>query len=114
MPASVPLLAAVARDADLALPERHLGLVQAEEIREDLEARCEAGAKALLAEGLAETLLQLPPVTFSAEPAGATQAWPSLEGVSVGVARDAAFSFIYQARSIVAHGGDAALLLAAE
>ncbi|GHB09140.1 cobyrinate a,c-diamide synthase [Modicisalibacter luteus] len=97
LPASIPLLAAVARDANLALPERHLGLVQAEEIREDLETRFEAGAQALLAEGLAEALLQLPPVTFAPPQAGATESLPSLHDHIIGVARDAAFSFIYQA-----------------
>ncbi|EPC02401.1 cobyrinic acid a,c-diamide synthase [Litchfieldella anticariensis FP35 = DSM 16096] len=97
LPPDIPLLAAVERNANLALPERHLGLVQAEEIREDLETRFETGAKALLAEGLAEALLQLPPVTFAAVQAGATEALPSLHGQTIAVARDAAFSFIYQA-----------------
>lgn len=101
LPAAIPLLAAVARDAALALPERHLGLVQAEEIREELETRFEAGARVLEAEGLAETLLRLPPVTFSAPQVEAAEALsslqPSLAGQTIGVARDAAFSFIYQA-----------------
>ncbi|QTF91573.1 cobyrinate a,c-diamide synthase [Halomonas sp. BM-2019] len=97
LPAEIPLLAAVPRDATLALPERHLGLVQAEEIRDDLEARFEAGAAALAAEGVAEALLSLPPVAFAAPPAAATAPLPSLRGRTIGVARDAAFSFIYQA-----------------
>lgn len=97
LPAEIPLLAAVPRDAALALPERHLGLVQAEEIRDDLEARFEAGAAALEAEGLAEALLALPPVTFAAPPQAAMAPLPSLRGRTLGVARDAAFSFIYQA-----------------
>lgn len=97
LPAEIPLLAAVPRDAALALPERHLGLVQAEEIRDDLEARFEAGAAALEAEGLAEALLVLPPVSFAAPPQAAAAPLPSLRGRTIGVARDAAFSFIYQA-----------------
>ncbi|MCH4561546.1 cobyrinate a,c-diamide synthase [Halomonas sp. EGI 63088] len=103
LPAAIPLLAAVERNAALALPERHLGLVQAEEIREDLETRFEAGAKALLAEGLADALLQLPPVAFDAVPDNHTAILPALHGQTIlhghtiGVARDAAFSFIYQA-----------------
>ncbi|GGX95641.1 cobyrinic acid a,c-diamide synthase [Litchfieldella qijiaojingensis] len=97
LPAAIPLLAAVERNANLALPERHLGLVQADEIREDLETRFEAGAKALLAEGLADALLQLPPVTFDAVPDNHTAIPPALLGHTIGVARDAAFSFIYQA-----------------
>jgi cobyrinic acid a,c-diamide synthase len=97
LPASVPLLAAVARNPDLALPERHLGLVQAEEIREDLESRFEAGARALLAEGLGDSLLRLPPVSFEAAQADTARSLPALQGRTIGVARDAAFSFIYQA-----------------
>jgi cobyrinic acid a,c-diamide synthase len=97
LPAALPLLAAVARHPDLALPERHLGLVQAAEIRQDLECRFEAAAQALLAEGLGDTLLRLPPVTFEAAQADTAETLPSLQGLTVGVARDAAFSFIYQA-----------------
>ncbi|MDN3520056.1 cobyrinate a,c-diamide synthase [Halomonas ramblicola] len=97
LPKSVPLLAAVPRDASLALPERHLGLVQAEEIREDLEARFEAGAEALAAEGLAEALLALPPVTFATAPLDTAAPPPWLAGRTIAVARDAAFSFIYPA-----------------
>ncbi|WP_416140885.1 cobyrinate a,c-diamide synthase [Halomonas sp. HK25] len=97
LPASVPLLAAVARDPALALPERHLGLVQAAEIRDELETRFEAGAAALDAEGLAEALLSLPPVSFAAVPGTAAAIPTSLQGHTIGVARDAAFSFIYQA-----------------
>lgn len=97
LPESIPLLAALPRDPDMALPERHLGLVQAEEIRDELEARFEAGARVLEAQGLAEKLMQLPPVVFHA-PADPLEAPPqALEGVTIGVARDAAFSFIYQA-----------------
>ncbi|MFM9271249.1 cobyrinate a,c-diamide synthase [Halomonas elongata] len=97
LPESVPLLAAVPRDPALALPERHLGLVQAEEIRDDLEARFEAGAEALEAEGLAEALLGMAPVAFTPAPteAAAPPAW--LAGRTIAVARDAAFSFVYQA-----------------
>nr|WP_300307842.1 cobyrinate a,c-diamide synthase [Halomonas sp.] len=102
LPVSVPLLAAVERNADLALPERHLGLVQAEEIRDDLEERFELGAKVLLAEGLADTLEQLPPVSFDAVPesqvvALSSQQLSSLNGQRIAIARDTAFSFIYQA-----------------
>jgi cobyrinic acid a,c-diamide synthase len=97
LPDSVPLLATVPRDPELALPERHLGLVQAAEIREELEARFEAGAQALQAARLAEKLLQLPPVTFQAPNEEALRPPAALHGVTIGVARDVAFSFIYQA-----------------
>lgn len=97
LPASVPLLAALARDPDLALPERHLGLVQASEVRDDLEQRFEAGARALACEPVSEALLQLPPVTFRAPLDQPEPELPSLAGQTIAVARDAAFSFIYQA-----------------
>ncbi|WP_249977939.1 cobyrinate a,c-diamide synthase [Vreelandella olivaria] len=97
LPESIPLLATVPRDAELALPERHLGLVQAEEIREELETRFEAAAQVLEVDGLAERVFALPPVTFMAAEEEATVAQPLLAGKTIGVAKDAAFSFIYQA-----------------
>ncbi len=113
LPDAIPLLAAVPRDTVLALPERHLGLVQADEIREELETRFEAGARVLEAEGLAEALLQLPPVMFSAPDVEALHALSSLQpllaGRTIGVARDAAFSFIYQANLDLLEGMGATL-----
>ncbi|WP_417328757.1 cobyrinate a,c-diamide synthase [Halomonas cupida] len=100
LPERIPLLAAMPRDPGLALPERHLGLVQAEEIREDLETRFEAGARALESEPLAEALLHLPGVEFAPGPLDTTlppELQDALRGRVIGVARDAAFSFIYQA-----------------
>ncbi|WNL37698.1 cobyrinate a,c-diamide synthase [Halomonas sp. PAMB 3232] len=97
LPDTLPFLAAVPRDPELTLPERHLGLVQAEEIRFELEVRFEAAAQALEAAGLLDALATLSPVSFSA-PAEALAAVPqALTGHTIGVARDAAFSFIYQA-----------------
>lgn len=81
----------LARDADIALPERHLGLVQAEEI-DDLDKRIAQATAAL--KGINETLPAT--VTFMA-PAAATNQPPLLHGVSIAVARDAAFAFIYRA-----------------
>jgi cobyrinic acid a,c-diamide synthase len=83
---------ALFRDADMTLPERHLGLVQADEIA-DLEVRLD-----LIASKFADTdLAQLPPaVTFTAPPADV--AVPALlQGVRIAVARDDAFAFIYPA-----------------
>lgn len=98
LPESLPLLAAFKRDPAMALPERHLGLVQASEIHEDLEDRFAVGAETLNAEGVADFLLSLPPVSFMApeETASASGAH-ALAGVRIAVAKDAAFSFIYQA-----------------
>lgn len=98
LPKDLPLLAALKRDPTMALPERHLGLVQASEIRDDLEARFTKGAEVLHAEGLAESVLALPPVSFSAPDNPPLVAdGQVLAGARIAVARDAAFSFIYQA-----------------
>ncbi|MDN7133988.1 cobyrinate a,c-diamide synthase [Halomonas sp. MC140] len=97
LPLSIPLLAAVPRDPALTLPERHLGLVQADEIRDDLEARFEAAASALDAAGLVTALIKIAPVTFTAAQDHVPSVPSSLAGKTIGVAKDAAFSFIYQA-----------------
>ncbi len=79
------------RDGEIALPDRHLGLVQAAEIA-DLEARLEGAAALIARTGLAE----LPPsVSFPV----ATLEPPArlLEGVRIGIARDMAFAFLYPA-----------------
>lgn len=78
------------KSAAAALPSRHLGLVQAEEIA-DLDARLEAAAAQLVwkPEGLP------PPVAF--EPGHAEPPPRSLEGRRIAIARDQAFAFIYPA-----------------
>lgn len=74
-----------------ALPERHLGLVQADEIG-DLDHRIESAANAL-----PETALWLPSPVLLAKPAGKPPEMPSLAGLRIAIARDAAFGFIYPA-----------------
>ena len=83
-------LGALPRDADIALPERHLGLVQAGEIA-DLDARIERAATLL-----PEAAAWLPdPVRF---PAASIAPPPRLlEGKRIAIARDGAFAFIYPA-----------------
>lgn len=81
---------ALPRDAEAALPERHLGLVQAEEIA-DLDARLDRAARAL-----PEEALRLPPARPFA-PAAEPAPPRLLEGVRIAVARDAAFAFLYPA-----------------
>ncbi len=95
LPPSLALLATLKRSETVALPERHLGLVQAEEVRDELELRFAAGADWLEEAGLLAAITQLTPVTFTAAPVPAIE--PSLQGVTIGIARDSAFSFIYDA-----------------
>jgi cobyrinic acid a,c-diamide synthase len=90
MPAGVPL-STLAPQPHASLPERHLGLQLAAEIH-DLNARLDR-----LAAAIAETpLAQLPPpVAF--EEVDAAPIEPLLQGLTVAVACDHAFCFLYQA-----------------
>jgi cobyrinic acid a,c-diamide synthase len=121
MRAELAFLGAVLRDSSVELPDRHLGLVQAEEVG-DLEQRLNAAAAALKSTGLTE----LPPaVEFAGpesslegrpesgpdgKPAGKSESElgrraeilsvpprPTLAGLRIGIARDQAFSFLYPA-----------------
>lgn len=79
------------RDAEAALPERHLGLLPAAEIA-DLMARLDR-----LADALADSpLAKLPPAIDRAVLPAPTFP-PLLAGKTIAVARDAAFCFIYPA-----------------
>ena len=90
----MPLLANLARDPEVSLPERHLGLVQAYEVREELEHRFNLG-KAWLGE---QAICDLPAaVAFASQDIAAPQ--KLLAGTKIGIARDAAFSFIYSANT---------------
>ena len=91
VPADIAWLGALPRDAALALPERHLGLVAADEV-DDVEARLDALADAW-AQHAATSLL--PAVDFAA--AALALAPPSLQGQRIAIARDAAFCFLYPA-----------------
>lgn len=99
LPDHIPLLANLARSDAVALPERHLGLVQADEVAEELEQRFEAGADWLESAGAHTLCDRLSPVTFSpvasrsVEPTSVSQ--QQLTGKTIAVAKDAAFSFIY-------------------
>jgi cobyrinic acid a,c-diamide synthase len=91
LPAGMRFFGAVPRDEAVALPERHLGLLQAHEIG-DLAARLDRVADHLAATGAAE----LPPAV--AFPACARPSVPPLlAGRRIAIARDAAFGFIYPA-----------------
>jgi len=91
LPPALHFLGALPRSAEFALPERHLGLTQADEIQ-DLDARLSRVADAL-GEHIAFDAIQ--PVEFQPEPAPALT--PRLAGRRIAIARDAAFSFVYAA-----------------
>ncbi|WP_217477026.1 cobyrinate a,c-diamide synthase [Stutzerimonas stutzeri] len=91
LPPHIGWFGALPRSETGHLPSRHLGLVQAQELA-DLDARLDAVADALQASADSE----LPaPVCF--KPADPIELPPLLQGVRIGVARDSAFAFIYQA-----------------
>jgi len=92
LPPELPLLATLSRDPEVALPERHLGLVQADEVRDELEIRFNRGAEWVA--GNAITQLPAEVEFFSAELPAVE---PFLSGKRIGVAKDSAFSFIYDA-----------------
>ena len=91
LPGGMRWFGALMRDADAALPERHLGLMQAAEIK-DLDARLDRLADSLAPTGAAD----LPPAVAFAAAAAAPVA-PLLAGHTVAIARDAAYGFIYPA-----------------
>lgn len=91
MPSGLHYFGGLPRDDQFQLPARHLGLLQAQEIS-DLDARLTAAAAAIGTTGLAV----LPPaVALSAQEYDASP--PMLQGLRIGIARDAAFSFTYAA-----------------
>lgn len=97
VPGGVAWLGALARDGEAAIPERHLGLVQAAEIA-DLDARIARAAASLPA----EAAWLPPPAAFAApEEAGGAgagaDAGAPLRSLRIAVARDAAFGFLYPA-----------------
>ena len=94
LPSGMAWYGGLPRSADCALPSRHLGLVQAGEVG-DMAQRIAAAAGALARHGE----LPLPPTVDFDPSAPAAQAAPyaGLAGVTIAVAQDAAFSFIYRA-----------------
>ncbi|WP_159869694.1 cobyrinate a,c-diamide synthase [Novosphingobium sp. 9U] len=87
----VQWLGALTREPDVALPERHLGLVQASEIG-DIDARITKAAAALSP----DASWTPPPVRF--DPPDPTELLPQLlQGTRIAIARDEAFGFIYPA-----------------
>jgi cobyrinic acid a,c-diamide synthase len=99
LPESLPLLATLPRSENVALPERHLGLVQASEVHDELELRFEAGADWLVDAGLENILDCFATVEF--KPAELPVAEALLKNKIIAVAKDEAFSFIYQANLLI-------------
>lgn len=91
VPSPLQWLGALPRDASLALPERHLGLVAATEL-EGIDARLDALADAWSTH--ASTAMPTP-VSFDAVAPVPVPSW--LRGQRIAVARDAAFCFLYAA-----------------
>jgi len=88
---AMPVFGALPRDEALALPERHLGLVQAAE-HVDFSARLDALA------AVAERHLDLDAIVASAAPvptAGASDVALPPPGQRIALASDAAFTFVY-------------------
>jgi cobyrinic acid a,c-diamide synthase len=99
LPDSLPLLATLARSELVTLPERHLGLVQASEVYEELEQRFEAGADWLMEAGLENILERFTNVEFKFAELPIAEAY--LKNTVIAVAQDEAFSFIYQANLLI-------------
>ncbi|AEF53927.1 cobyrinate a,c-diamide synthase [Marinomonas posidonica] len=104
LPEGLPLLATLKRDEEVVLPERHLGLVQANEVRDELEVRFNSAVewlnsspdKGLLT--LPKAVAFYPATSYSA--ATSEPITQSLAGKTIGIAKDAAFSFIYDANLV--------------
>lgn len=103
LPPGMRWFGAVLRDAGAALPERHLGLLQAAEI-DDLDARLDRLADHLARTGAADLPAAVP---FAAAAAPAPLAL--LAGQTIAIARDAAYSFIYPANVDTLHALGATL-----
>ena len=88
----LPVLGALTRNTDLALPERHLGLVQAGET-EELDARLERLADAVEGEVDLDRLVALARPTLLDSPDNVIPLPPP--GQRVALASDQAFSFVY-------------------
>ncbi|HEX8962881.1 MAG TPA: cobyrinate a,c-diamide synthase [Rhodocyclaceae bacterium] len=91
MPPGLAWCGHLPREESLALPERHLGLLLAEELP-DLEARLDR-----IADALAQTPLAALPPAAQFPDAGAPALPRALAGRRIAVARDAAFAFRYAA-----------------
>src|ERR1700761_8190953 len=88
----ISVLGALPRHAPIALPERHLGLVQAEELSR-LNALIAEAARLVAERGALDAVLTLAECSWAASSSQAARVTPP--GQRIALARDAAFSFIY-------------------
>ena len=100
LPDAVPLLATLDRDPDVALPERHLGLVQPSEILSEMEQQLEKGAAWVSDCALVKDIVKnkhklVSPIAFYPEKIATVE--PRLQGKTIAIAKDPAFTFIYNA-----------------
>ena len=91
IPAGMNMLGCIPKQTEVALPERHLGLINPAEIS-DIDARLDA-----LAESLVGTNLVTLPPSVEFKDAKIETLPPLLAGKTIAIAKDEAFSFIYQA-----------------
>lgn len=89
----IPVVGSLPKAADIALPERHLGLVQAGETR-DLDCRLDAMASFVTAHADLDAIQALA-APVAAATAGASTRALKPPGQRIAIARDAAFSFLY-------------------
>lgn len=97
LPEWLPLITGILRNEAMVLPERHLGLVQVEEMADELNQRIDAAANALDGEAIAQFFANLAETEFS--PGSEPVIAPLLAGKHIAIAKDAAFSFIYDANT---------------
>lgn len=86
-------LGALMRSQSIAIPSRHLGLQDASELG-DIQSLLSAGAEQISGTALPHAPLA---VTFSAPTPATELSAKLLQGIKIAIARDLAFSFIYQA-----------------
>ena len=96
-PPFIPYLGEFFRSNKIALPSRHLGLVQAEEIA-DIDERVREAAKAVELTQIDRIieLVDLPPASSTTPP-------QLLKDLVIGIAKDRAFSFLYEANLKLLH-----------
>lgn len=96
IPATIRWCGSVPRDETASLPERHLGLHQAAEIK-DLMARLDCMADHLAKTPLAELLSKISPHAAVSPAPNFPAMQPLLKNQTIAIARDAAFCFLYPA-----------------